>query len=81
MGKHAARFRAAIQFLSYADVIQHGVPSDYKVLILPACLCLSDAEARRIEEFCRSGGTVIADYMPGIWDQHGKGRSDGGGAR
>ena len=65
-------------FLSYADVIQDGVPRDVKVLILPACLCLSDVEARRIEQFCRDGGTVIADYMPGLWDQHGKGRAAGG---
>jgi hypothetical protein len=65
-------------FLSYADVIQSGIPSEYKVLILPACLCLSDAEARRIEAFCRAGGTVIADYLPGLWDQHGRGRSNGG---
>ena len=65
-------------FISYVDVIQKGIPSEYKVLILPACLCLSNAEARRIEEFCRNGGTVIADYLPGLWDQHGKGRPEGG---
>jgi hypothetical protein len=65
-------------FLSYADVIQKGIPSDYRVLILPACLCLSDVESRRIKEFCAAGGTVIADYLPGLWDQHGKGRSGGG---
>lgn len=64
-------------FLSYVDVIQNGVPPEYKVLILPACLCLSDVEAGRIEAFCRAGGTVIADYMPGLWDQHGKGRLQG----
>ncbi len=65
-------------FLSYVDVVQGGIPSDYKVLILPACLCLSNAEARQIETFCRNGGTVIADYLPGVWDQHGKGRKGGG---
>jgi hypothetical protein len=65
-------------FVSYADVVKSGVPTEYRVLILPACLCLSDAEARRIQDFCRAGGTVIADYMPGLWDQHGKGRSGGG---
>jgi hypothetical protein len=65
-------------FLSYADVIQRGVPEEYRVLILPACLCLSDAEARAIRAFCARGGTVIADYLPGLWDQHGKGRADGG---
>lgn len=65
-------------FVSYADVIQHGVPSEYRVLILPACLCLSDAEAKRINVFCAAGGMVIADYLPGLWDQHGKGRANGG---
>jgi len=64
-------------FLSYVDVIQKGIPKEYKVLILPACLCLSDVEAKRIETFCRDGGTVIADYLPGLWDQHGKGRRGG----
>ena len=65
-------------FLSYADVIQNGIPKGYKVLILTANLCLSDVEALRIKEFCKAGGTVIADYMPGLWDQHGKGRPNGG---
>ncbi len=65
-------------FISYADVIQHGIANEYRVLILPACLCLSDAEARRIKAFCAAGGTVIADYLPGLWDQHGKGRPAGG---
>ncbi|MFB3892738.1 MAG: beta-galactosidase trimerization domain-containing protein [Phycisphaerae bacterium] len=65
-------------FISYADVVRDGVPKEYKVLILPAVLCLSDAEARRIKEFVQRGGTLIADYMPGLWDQHGKGRPGGG---
>lgn len=65
-------------FLSYADVIQTGIPPEYKVLILPACLCLSDAEASAIASFCRRGGTVVADYLPGVWDQHGRGRATGG---
>ena len=64
--------------ISYVDVIQKGISSEYHTLILPACLCLSDAEAQAIETFCRKGGTVIADYLPGIWDQHGRGRTAGG---
>ncbi len=64
--------------VSYADVIASGIPKEYKVLILPACLCLSDVEAKRIREFAEAGGTVIADYLPGVWDQHGKGRAAGG---
>ena len=65
-------------WLSYADVIQTGVPADTKVLVLPATLCLSDAEARQIRAFCKAGGTVVADYLPGVWDQHGRGRPDRG---
>jgi hypothetical protein len=65
-------------FLSYADVIQNGIPKEYKVLILPGTYCLSDVEAERIKAFCKAGGTVIADYLPGCWDQHGKGREKGG---
>lgn len=65
-------------FLNYVDVIQRGIPSDFRVLILPACLCLSDVEARRIREFCERGGKLIADYLPGVWDQHGRGRRNGG---
>lgn len=65
-------------FINYADVIQQGIPDEYRVLVLPACLCLSDAEARAIKAFCQRGGTVIADYLPGLWDQHGKGRRTGG---
>ena len=64
--------------LNYIDVIQSGVPADYKVLILPACYCLSDVEARRIRAFVERGGTVIADFLPGLWDQHGRGRKTGG---
>ncbi|HEU4754679.1 MAG TPA: beta-galactosidase trimerization domain-containing protein [Armatimonadota bacterium] len=65
-------------FVSYVDAIQQGIPAAYRVLILPACLCLSDAEAEAITAFCRNGGTVIADYLPGVWDQHGRGRAAGG---
>ncbi|KKM03083.1 hypothetical protein LCGC14_1777970, partial [marine sediment metagenome] len=65
-------------FIDYVDVIANGIDGQYKVLILPATFCLSDAEARRIRAFCKAGGTVIADFLPGLWDQHGKGRADGG---
>ena len=65
-------------YVSYIDAVQHGIPAEYKTLIMPACLCLSDAEARAIIAFCAKGGTVIADYLPGVWDQHGRGRKAGG---
>ena len=64
--------------VGYADLIEHGVPPRFKVLVLTHALALSDVEARKIKEFCAGGGTVIADYLPGLWDQHGKGRAAGG---
>jgi hypothetical protein len=64
-------------FVSYDEIVTRGVPDDYRVLILPACYALSDIEAERIADFCRRGGTVIADFACGIFDQHGKGRTQG----
>ncbi len=64
-------------FVSYDKVATRGVPEEYRVLILPACYALSDVEAERIREFCRRGGTVIADFACGLFDQHGKGRRRG----
>lgn len=65
-------------YINYADVIKNGIPADYKVLILPSTFCLSDAEAREIKKFCENGGTVIGDFMTGLFDQHGVGRANGG---
>lgn len=64
-------------FISYDTVVLHGIPDEYRVLILPACYALSDAEAQRIREFCLRGGTVIADFCCGLFDQHGKARARG----
>ncbi|MBI2300414.1 MAG: beta-galactosidase trimerization domain-containing protein, partial [Armatimonadetes bacterium] len=64
-------------FVAYDQVATAGVPEEYKVLILPACYALSDLEAERITEFCRRGGTVIADFGCGVFDQHGTGRKSG----
>lgn len=64
-------------FLAYDQVVLHGVPAGTKVLILPAVYALSDVEARRIADFAKGGGTVIADFACGLFDQHGRGRSRG----
>ncbi|MBI3858398.1 MAG: beta-galactosidase trimerization domain-containing protein [Planctomycetes bacterium] len=49
----------------------------YKVLLLNRALCLSDAEAKAIRGFAAAGGTVIADHLCGILDEHGKSRPAG----
>lgn len=64
-------------FVSSLQVAERGVPAEYEVLILPACLALGDAEARRIEEFVESGGRVVADFMCGLFDERGRGRERG----
>jgi hypothetical protein len=38
---------------------------------MPMSSAISDAEARAIADFVKQGGTVIADLMPGYYDQHG----------
>ncbi len=49
----------------------------FKVLILNRALCLSDAEAVAIRAFAAKGGTVIADHLCGLFDEHGKAREKG----
>lgn len=66
------------EFVPYLDVCERGLdPSRYRVLILPRTLALSEAEAEAIRAFCAAGGTVVADYLPGVFDEHGRGRATG----
>ena len=64
-------------FLAYDQVVLHGVPEEYKVLILPSCYALSTIEAQRIAGFAARGGTVVADFACGLFDPHGRGRQRG----
>lgn len=43
-----------------------------RLLFLPGALCLSEEEARGIRKFVREGGTVVADVMPGVFNQFGR---------
>ncbi|MBI1745671.1 MAG: beta-galactosidase trimerization domain-containing protein [Acidobacteria bacterium] len=49
----------------------------YRVLILPKTIALSEAEATAIEQFVRRGGVAIADYQLGLMDEHGRSRPTG----
>ncbi|WEV67053.1 beta-galactosidase [Bifidobacterium sp. ESL0769] len=44
--------------------------SDYKTIILPSILLLSDEQVRRLERFVSQGGTAIVDYATGLVDEH-----------
>ncbi|MGH9470208.1 MAG: beta-galactosidase [Terriglobia bacterium] len=64
--------------LQYRFVGYNQIPSGillkdgYHVLILPASSSMSPAEAKAIRQFVAQGGVVIADMMPGAYDQHSK---------
>lgn len=47
----------------------------FKVLILPATYAIGDAEAKAIRRFAEAGGTVLADAMPGLLDEHCRNRN------
>jgi hypothetical protein len=44
---------------------------DYKVLILPNVLCLSDENLHRIKEFAQAGGGVVVTHRTGEMDENG----------
>jgi hypothetical protein len=58
-------------FVSY-EQIENGelIHKGYKVLLLPQSIAMSREECRRVEEFVRAGGTVIADNMAATMDEH-----------
>src|SRR5262245_34543986 len=55
------------------ELIEKGaLRQNTRVLILPRVLALSEREAAQIHRFAANGGTVIADGIPGTFDQHGR---------
>lgn len=61
------------RMVSYREAEQGKLKDmNLKVLILPLALALSPAEIAEIRNFVKNGGTVIADFFPGVYDQHGK---------
>lgn len=58
-------------FIAYGDIEKGTLASKgYRTLILPMSIALSNKEADAIREFTRQGGTVIADALPGVMDEH-----------
>src|SRR5215470_3323931 len=44
----------------------------YRVLILSHALSLGDREAQAIRAFVEHGGVLVADGVPGVYDEHGR---------
>ena len=57
------------------EQLQHGVPSQYKVLVLPMARALADDEISAIRTFCDAGGCLIADVAPGAYTEHASPRT------
>lgn len=75
IGYFSAMTRSHIPF----DVILDGHISaeglsKYKTLILPNSACLSDDQIENIREFVRCGGSVVAEFETGAYDEMGKPR-------
>ena len=51
--------------------------SKYRILFLPRTEAIGDKEAQAIRRFVEQGGTVIADFRPGLYDDHCKRRAKG----
>lgn len=50
--------------------------SRYKVLILPNMALMSDAQAAAIEAYAAAGGSVLATFETGVYDETGNERAD-----
>ncbi len=48
----------------------------FRTLILPNIACLSDTQAQQLRAFVRFGGSLIATYDTGLFDENGTPRSD-----
>ena len=73
--------RQGVQYLLADLLYQHdfvapeqvcaGALADRRILFLPCILALSDAEIVALKEFLRKGGNLVADRLPGDYDELG----------
>ena len=66
-------------FINYLDVKESKIDLNkhFKVIILPKTICLSQTEADAFKQFVKKGGVLVADYLCGIFDNHGRYREKG----
>lgn len=64
-------YRGLLDAGQRADVVPLAYDwSEYRTVILPTVLILSDEDTRRIADFVRNGGTVIVGFATGLIDEH-----------
>ena len=59
------------EYLNPQEILA-GKLKDFKVLFLPYSQSMSAGEAAAIKTFVKNGGLLIADFNPGIMNEHGK---------
>jgi hypothetical protein len=58
-------------FIAYSDVEEGQLTArNYRTFVMPMSVALSQEEISEIVKFVESGGTVIADGLPGVMDEH-----------
>jgi hypothetical protein len=76
-GFYAALVEARIpfDFVHEQDIDQEHL-SQYAVLILPNIALMSDAQAAAIRQYAEHGGSVLATFQTGLFDETGSARKD-----
>jgi hypothetical protein len=82
MSRQAFRYSALMSGRQFDYVseeqIMEGALKDYRALALPAAYAISEATAKKIVEFVREGGVIVADMGCGLTNESGKPYADGG---
>ena len=60
------------KFVSYGQVESGELKRGYRMLIMPRSSALSAAEVAAIRDFAASGGLVVADGVPGAFDERSR---------
>jgi beta-galactosidase len=50
-------------------LLQHGALDDIRLLVMPSCYCLSEAEATALDRWVCGGGTLLCESHLGAWNE------------
>ncbi|MBO5940287.1 MAG: beta-galactosidase trimerization domain-containing protein, partial [Kiritimatiellae bacterium] len=53
------------------EQISSGALDKYKIVFMPRIIALSDMEVEKLKSFVKNGGKVVADQLPGDYDELG----------
>ena len=76
-GAYNALMQGTIPFNLISDKsIKAGSLSKYKAVVMPNYSCISDEAAKQIEQYVKTGGTVVASYRTGFCNEWGEERPE-----